>query len=81
MPNIEKIVSNKLVAEGPQYREIIEGINFKAKCNTCNEIVFIKIGMNKNQEYFDIGKIIGKQTCSKCFGKLTSKEIKNIVFL
>jgi len=68
--------------ENPVYREVREGLNFKADCEKCKESIIISIGYNKSEnEFYDVCGMKNQLICSnlKCKAVINPVGIKSIV--
>ncbi|KRX09945.1 hypothetical protein PPERSA_05337 [Pseudocohnilembus persalinus] len=85
LPDIEKVEEQKLgkyTGDGDQHLVIRDGLNFWAYCEACKCHVAIQLGIKeKKEQFFDIGRIKGKQSCSKCKGGIKASNVKNLIFL
>ncbi|KRX09947.1 hypothetical protein PPERSA_05339 [Pseudocohnilembus persalinus] len=81
--DIEKVEEYKCGKYKEEYKHlcIIDGLNFQAYCQVCNCDVVIQLGFKKQKEqFFDIGRIKGKQCCPKCKKNIKAFNVKNLIF-
>jgi len=82
MPDIEVTNKGKFSHNAPEYRTVIGGLNFDAKCEKCNKDIIVQIGLNsKADDFYDINKLMKESKCKLCGTNFTEKNFENIYFV